>query len=108
MAYDLGLGACWTAFNTVAAKQAFGIPDHWIPHYVMNLGYPLESREAGGQRPRPSFESLYFEGHVSRPFRRDPAVVKELEEAGMLQAPAPLPGRKEELRQLARKLGLRE
>ncbi len=108
MAFDLGLGACWTAFDAEAAKRAFGIPDSWIPHYVMNVGYPLESREAGGQRPRPAFESLYFDGHASRPFRRDPAVVKELEEAHLLQAPAPLPGRKDELRALARRLGLRE
>ena len=43
-AFDEGLGACWTAFNPLAAKEAFDIPDDWIPHYVMNVGYPLESR----------------------------------------------------------------
>ncbi len=108
MAFNEGLGACWTAFNTEAAKEAFAVPDDWIPHYVMNVGYPLESREAGGQRPRPPFEELYFEGRVGKPFRRDETVVKELQAANMLQAPAPLPGRKEEVRELSRKLGLPE
>jgi nitroreductase len=108
MAFNEGLGACWTAFNTEAAKEILGVPDDWVPHYVLNVGYPLESREAGGQRPRPPFEELYFEGRVGKPFRRDEAVVEELKKAKMLQRPAPLPGRKEELRQLARKLGLPE
>jgi nitroreductase len=108
MAYHEGLGACWTAFATEAAKEIFGVPDDWVPHYLLNVGYPLESREAGGQRPRQPFEELYFEGRVGQPFRRDPAVIKELEQAKMLQAPAPLPGRKEELRRLSRQLGLPE
>ena len=108
MAYNEGLGACWTAFNTEAAKEAFGIPDDWVPHYLLNVGYPLESREAGGQRPRPPFEDLYFEGRVGTPFRRDPAVVAELTRQNMFQAPAPLPDRQQELRRLARQLGLPE
>ncbi|MCC6764444.1 MAG: nitroreductase family protein [Deltaproteobacteria bacterium] len=108
MAYEEGLGACWTAFNVDAAKEAFAIPDEWIPHYLLNVGYPLESREAGGQRPRPPFEQLYFEGRVGRPFRRDEKVVAELERRRMIQAPAPFPDRPQELRRLAQKLGLPE
>jgi nitroreductase len=108
MAYNLGLGACWTAFNTEGAKEVLGIPDDWLPHYLLNVGYPLESREAGGQRPRPPFEELYFEGRAGNPFRRDQAVVEELKREKMIQAPAPLPGRTGEMRQLARKLGLPE
>lgn len=108
MAVDEGLGVCWTAFNPEPAKKLLAVPDDWIPLYVMNVGYPLESREAGGQRPRPAFEELYFEGHVGQPFRRDPNVVKELEERGLYQQPAPLPDRKQEVRDLARKLGLPE
>ncbi len=108
MAFDEGLGACWTAYNVEVAREAFGIPDGWLPLHVMNVGYPLESREAGGQRPRQPLEELYFEGRVGQPFRRDEAVVRELEEANMLQASAPLPGRKEEVRELSRKLGLPE
>jgi nitroreductase len=107
-AFDEGLGACWTTFPPEPAKEAFDIPNDWIPHYLMNVGYPLESREAGGQRPRPPFEELYFEGRVGNPFRRDEAVVKKLQESGMLQDPAPLPGRKQEVRELTRRLGLPE
>jgi nitroreductase len=110
VAFEEGLGACWTAFSPEPAKKLLGIPDDWIPLYVMNVGYPLESREAGGQRPRPDFETLYFEGDARTPFRRDPLVAKELEEAGMLQRPAPRPNpeRMKEVRALARRLGLPE
>jgi nitroreductase len=103
-----GLGVCWTAFNPEPAKKLLDIPDDWIPLYVMNVGYSLESREAGGQRPRPPFEELYFEGKVGRPFPRDPKVVEELEREGLFMAPAPLPNRAKEVRDLARKLGLPE
>jgi len=108
VAVDEGLGVCWTAFNPEPAKEMMDIPDDWIPLYVMNVGYPLESREAGGQRPRPAFEELYFEGKFGTPFPRDPKVVKELERAKMITTPAPLPGRMEEVREISRKLGLPE
>jgi nitroreductase len=107
-AVEEGLGVCWTSFNPAAAKELLDIPDDWLPLYVLNVGYCLESREAGGQRPRPPFEELYFEGRVGRPFSRDPKVVAELEAAGMFTAPAPVSGRTEEVRGLARKLGLPE
>jgi nitroreductase len=108
VAVDEGLGVCWTAFNPEPAKEMMDIPDDWLPLYVMNVGYSLESREAGGQRPRPPFEELYFDGKVGRPFARDPKVVAELEQAKMITAPAPLPSRKQEVRDLSRKLGLPE
>jgi len=107
-AVDEGLGVCWTAFNAEPAKEMMDIPDDWLPLYVMNVGYPLESREAGGQRPRPPFEELYFDGKVGRPFARDPKVVAELENEKMITTPAPLPSRKQEIRDLSRKLGLPE
>ena len=62
MAYEEGLGACWTAFNPEPVAEMLEVPEDRAPLYVMNLGYPAESREAGGQRPRPPFEELYFEG----------------------------------------------
>jgi nitroreductase len=110
VAFDEGLGACWTAFEDAPMRKMLQIPDDWIPLYVMNVGYPLESREAGGQRPRPEFETLYFEGRVGQPFRRDPAVVKELEREKLFTRPAtsPNPERMKEIRELARKLGLPE
>ena len=108
VAFDEGLGACWTGFNADPAKQMLQIPDDWKPLYVMNVGYPLESKEAGGQRPRPDFEELYFEGTAKQPFKRDQDVVRELERDEMFTAQAPLPGRMAEIRALARQLGLPE
>jgi nitroreductase len=110
VAFEEGLGACWTAFTPGPAKKLLAIPDDWIPLYVMNVGYPLESRDAGGQRPRPDFEELYFEGNANTPFRRDPAVVKDLEREKLFTSPAPSPNpeRMKEIRGLARKLGLPE
>jgi nitroreductase len=107
-AFDEELGACLSSFNGDVVKEALDIPDHWMPMYALLLGYPAESWQAGGQRPRPPLEELFFEGTAGTPFRRDQAVVTELEQAEMLTAPAPLPWRKAEVRALARMLGLPE
>jgi nitroreductase len=105
-AVDEGLGACLNTPNPGLVKGVFGVPDEWVPLWVLVVGYPAESWEAGGQRPRPPFEELYFEGEYGTPFRRDAAVVEKLKEAGMIQAPAPLPGRQEEIRKLAERFSL--
>jgi nitroreductase len=107
-AFDEGLGACLSAFEPRRAREAFGVPEPWMPIYAMLVGYPAESWEAGGQRPRPPFGELYFEGRYGNPFRRDPQVVERLKTVRMLQAPAPLPWRHEEVKTLARAFGLPE
>ncbi len=107
-AFDEGLGALLTAFNAEKAKAIFKVPDHFMPLYAMLVGYPAESWEAGGQRPRPAFESLYFEGEYGVPMERDPAVVEQLTQDKMIQEPAPLPWRKDEVRALSRMFGLPE
>jgi hypothetical protein len=107
-AFDAGLGACLSAFEPQRAQAAFGVPAHWMPLYAMLVGYPAESWEAGGQRPRPPFGELYFEGGYGKPWRRDPHVVARLTAAKMLQEPAPLPWRQEEIKTLARAFGLPE
>lgn len=107
-AFDEGLGACLNGFNADIVKETFDIPDHWIPMYALLLGYPAESWEAGGQRPRPPFEELFFEGRYGVPFKRDPEVVEQLRQAKMLQDPAPFPWRKSEIRALARMYELPE
>jgi nitroreductase len=108
MAVDLGLGTGINSFNTEKAKAVLNPPDHWIPLWVQLVGYPAESPDGGGQRPREPFEKLYFEGRYGTPFERDEAVVQELTEAGMLQPPAPQPWRREEVRALSRMFGLPE
>lgn len=108
MAFELGLGACLTAFMAPVIAEITKPPQDWLPLYALNIGYSLESREAGGQRPRPPFEEQYFLGRYGNPFPRDPKVVEELRQSKLIQAPAPLPGRKEEMRRLARQLNLPE
>ena len=105
-AVDEGLGTQLTAFNAEPAKKLFSVPDEWHPMWIQLLGYSAESPEAGGQRPREPFEVDFFEGKHGKPFPRDPAVVKALEEAGMIQAQAPLPWRKDEVRALSQMFGL--
>jgi nitroreductase len=107
-AVDEGLGACLNTPNPMLTKQVFGVPDDWMSLWVLLVGYPAETWEAGGQRPRPPFEELYFEGEYGKPFKRDEAVVEKLKAAKMIQTPAPLPNRREEIRQLAERLGLPE
>ncbi len=107
-AFDEGLGACFSSFNGDVVKEALGVPDHWLQMYALLLGYPAESWEAGGQRPRPPLEELFHEGRYGKPFTRDAEVMRELETAGMLTPPAPLPWRKAEVRALSRMFGLPE
>jgi nitroreductase len=108
-AVNEGLGTC---LHSIAAlgkvpdvKRVLGVPENWEPVWVQLVGHPLEEMEAGGQRPRFPFETLFFDGKVGTPFPRDPRVVQDLERQGLLRAPAPKPGRFEELRRLARELG---
>jgi hypothetical protein len=74
---------------------------------VQTVGYPAESPEAGGQRPRLPFESLFQLNRYDQPFPRSKEVVEELERDGMLQDPAPLPWREAELEYLRKGLGLK-
>jgi nitroreductase len=108
MAFELGLGACLTAFVPDVVAKYTKVPATWVPLYVLNVGYSAESKEAGGQRPRPAFEQQYYLGAYGKPFPRDPKVVDELTRTKMLQTPAPLPNRKQEVRELARRLNLPE
>lgn len=108
-AVDEGLGTLLTAFNREHAQEVLGVPDHLIPLWVQLVGYSAESPEAGGQRPRTeSWEEVYFEGRYGRPFARDEGVVERLRAEGMIQADAPLPWRKAEVRALSQMFGLPE
>ncbi|MBV8360004.1 MAG: hypothetical protein JO189_19020 [Deltaproteobacteria bacterium] len=78
------------------------------PTQVQLVGYPAESPNAGGQRPSPAFENLYFSGKWGVPLQSDPEVAARLKAAGMLQEPAPAPWRTDEIRALAHLFGLPE
>jgi nitroreductase len=111
-AVNLGLGTCLHMVAKPTAqekvKQILGVPEHWIPVWLQLVGHSAEATKAGGQRPRWDFDKLFFEGNASTPFQRDPKVTQRLTEANLLQAPAPTPGRRDELMFLARMYGYPE
>jgi nitroreductase len=107
-AVDEGLGTQLLTGKREDIRKLFGMPESVTPTQIQILGYPAESAEAGGQRPRPDFEKLYFNGKWGVPLKRDPKVVAELQAAGMIQASAPLPWRAQEVRALAATFGLPE
>lgn len=105
-AVDEGLAGCLVPFNEEGAAEVLGVPDTWEPVLALLLGYSVESPEAGGQRPRPPWDAMFLDGHVDQPFKRDPEVTKQLEATGMVQEPAPIGWRAEEVRALSRGFGL--
>lgn len=105
---DEGLGVCLHAFNVALAKEILKVPDSWIPMWMLLVGYPAESPDAGGQRPRRPLSEHFFRGTYGNPWQEIPEVTERLHREGMLQAPAPLPNRKQEIRELSRRFGLPE
>lgn len=104
---SLGLGMCLQGSpNWNRTRKAFGLPDSCRIAAVQTLGYPVESANAGGQRPRLPFEQLFQLNGYDQPFPRDSKVVAELEAEGMLQAAAPQPGREEELETIRKRYNL--
>ncbi|HYB90233.1 MAG TPA: nitroreductase family protein [Candidatus Binataceae bacterium] len=112
IAFEEGLGTCCIGTGGAEGprerrmRKAFNLPDSAHLLVVMTVGYPLESREAGGQRPKLPFEQLYFLNEHGKPFERDPKVVEELKQAKMIQAPSPLPWRQQELEFVHKALGI--
>lgn len=107
-AVDEGLGTGLVSINTAKAKEVLGYPDSWIPQPLQLVGYPAESRDAGGARPREPFESMFFEGRYGIGFVPDDAVNERLQREKLLQPAAPAPWREAEIRGLARMFGLPE
>ena len=107
VAIDLGLGTCCQgSANWKRVEKAFGLPPSARIGVVQTVGYPEESKAAGGQRPRLPFEQLFQLNAYGQPFPRDPAVVAELQQSRLLQPTAPLPGREEEVEALRVKYNL--
>ena len=98
----LDLGTCLLAFGRKPGgiEKAFGLTPNLKFTWGMCVGYPKESRDAGGQRPRIKFEKLFSKGSYGNPLVPDPAVDEALKGV-ILQEQAPLPGRIEEIDQLA-------
>lgn len=104
----LGLGACCKSFVAESVREAFKVPDHFVPIWMILVGYPAEDRDAGGQRPRPPLADDYFWGDFETPFQPTAEVTDELRRRRLLQRVASVPWRAAELRSISRSFGLPE
>jgi nitroreductase len=108
MAFEQGLGTCCLGSpNLDQIRVNLGLPDTCRVLLLQTVGYPAERPEAGGQRPRQPFEKLFHMNRYGKPFPRSERVVEELKDDGMIQDPAPLPWREEELAYLKHALGIK-
>jgi len=108
MAFEQGLGTCFLGTGDPdGVRRKLGLPDSCRLLVTQTVGYPAECLEAGGQRPRLPFETLFQLNGYQSPFPRLPEVVEELKRSGMIQEPAPLPWREAELEYLRRALNLK-
>jgi len=108
VAFEQGLGTCCLGTgDPELIRSRLDLPESCRVLVTQTVGYPAESPEAGGQRPRLPFESLFQLDEYGSPFPRSQGVVEELREEGMIQEPAPLPWREAELEYLRRALALR-
>ena len=100
---SLGVGSILCAFGRKpgGVEKAFGLTPNLKFTWGHAVGYPLEDAKAGGQRPRLKFNKLFHRGAYGVPLEADPQVDAALREIGMIQDQAPLPGRFEEIDQLA-------
>ena len=108
-ASSLGLSTCLNGASGGArrnVKVKFNLPGTYVFCWLMTVGYAAENVDGGGSRPRPPFETMFFEKKVGNPFKREEGVVKLLKELNLLQAPGPLPGRLNEINKLTKRFGL--
>lgn len=108
MAFEQGLGTCLLGSgNGEKIRVNLGLPDGCRVLVLQTVGYPAESPEAGGQRPRQPFEAMFHMNGYGNPFPRSEAVVEELKRDNMLQPPGPLPYREAELEYLKNALNIK-
>jgi nitroreductase len=103
---DEGLGVGLHAFNAAVAKEVLKVPDHWIPMWLMLVGYPAEDPKGGGQRPRRPLAANYYRGQYGTPWTELPEVTEKLMKEGMIQEPMDAVARRAEVRRLAERFGL--
>ncbi len=103
----LGVGNILVAFGRKpgGVEKALGLPPHYRFTWGHAIGYALEDERAGGQRPRLKMSTIFHDNAYGTPYRSDPATEELLRQKGLIQEQAPLPGRFEELDDLARRFG---
>jgi nitroreductase len=108
MAFEQGLGTCCLGTpHGEQIRQNLGLPETTRVLLLQTVGYPAETPEAGGQRPRQPFEDLFQMNGYDQPFPRSKEVAEELKQDGMLQPQGPLPWREAELEYLQKALGIK-
>jgi len=108
MAFEQGLGTCCLGTpHGEQIRQNLGLPESARVLLLQTVGYPAESPEAGGQRPRQPFEELFQMNGYDQPFPRNKDVVEELKNDGMLQPTGPVSWREAELEYLQKALGIK-
>jgi nitroreductase len=110
VAYDEGLGTCLMSGPMMLDRvtKLLKLPETATIVCVMSVGYPAESRLAGGQTVKAPFESLFSEMEYGRPMKLSSRTEEELKQAKLIQEQAPLPWREEELKTVVRALGIEE
>jgi nitroreductase len=107
MAFEQGLGTCCQgSADWSKVEKAFALPASCRIVVAQTVGYPLECKDGGGQRPRLPFESLFRLNSYDQPFPRSQEVVAELTQDKFFQEPAPKPGREEEIEKIRAKYDL--
>ncbi|MCP3984633.1 MAG: hypothetical protein GY723_09585 [bacterium] len=108
MAFEQGLGTCCLGTpHGEQIRENLGLPESSRVILLQTVGYPAESPEAGGQRPRQPFEKLFHMNGYGKEFPRSKEVVDELEADGMIQPQGPTAWREEELDYLKNALGVK-
>ncbi|MBW2234750.1 MAG: nitroreductase family protein [Deltaproteobacteria bacterium] len=108
MAFEQGLGTCCLGTpHGEQIRQNLGLPESTRVLLLQTVGYPAETPEAGGQRPRQPFEELFQMNGYDQSFPRSKEVAEELKQDGMLQPQGPLPWREAELEYLQKALGIK-
>ncbi|MDP6981379.1 MAG: nitroreductase family protein [Myxococcota bacterium] len=108
MAFEQGLGTCCLGTpHSEQIRENLGLPESCRVILLQTVGYPAESPEAGGQRPRQDFEKLFHMNRYGEAFPRSQEVVDELENDNMLQPQAPTEWREAELDYLKNALGVK-
>jgi len=107
LAFEQGLGTCLLGVPAQKKlKRVLRLPADSKILVVQTVGYPAESPDAGGQRPRLPFEQMYALNRWGDTFPRDEEVVEELKRDRMIQEKAPASWRFAELEYLARALDI--
>ena len=99
--------AC-TRSTPQGVKDVLKVPDHWVPMWILLVGYPAEDAKGGGQRPRRSLSDSFYRGQYGNPWSEIPDVTERLKREGMIQEPMPADPtqRMSEIRKLAERFGL--